>query len=154
MLSDSNAYHAHTSAAVLIGLKGQGYTYTWPEKLGVNPWRDGHSDQVQRVDYGPFGMVSAAPGGERWYHQHFNTSAEPFRITAWFGPNHPTLVTGLRPGAAQIDYTAMDIQEGGTSIPYWQEDPFLRQEFEKMINSSGGKSRMDASLYEKPTELK
>ncbi len=142
--------HAHTSAAVLIGLRGKGYTYTWPEELGVTPWRDGHGDQVQRIDYGQFGMVSAAPGGARWYHQHFNTSGEPFRLSAWFGPNHPSLVTGLRPGAKQIDYTAMDIHEGGTSIPYWMEDPFLREEFERTIARNGGTSRMDPALYEKP----
>ena len=33
--------HAHTSAAVLICLKGNGYTYTWPEREGVTPWKDG-----------------------------------------------------------------------------------------------------------------
>ena len=33
--------HAHTSAAVLICLKGKGYTYTWPERNGVTPWKDG-----------------------------------------------------------------------------------------------------------------
>src|SRR5260370_688903 len=29
--------HAHTSAAVLICIKGKGYTYTWPEHAGVSP---------------------------------------------------------------------------------------------------------------------
>ncbi|MBX2838351.1 MAG: cupin [Gammaproteobacteria bacterium] len=144
--------HAHTSAAVLIGLRGQGYTYTWPEELGVTPWADGNGDQVQRIDYGQFGMVSAAPGGARWYHQHFNTSGEPFRLSAWFGPNHPSLVTGLRPGATQIDYTAMEIPEGGTSIPYWMEDPYIRREFEKTIATNKGKFRMDMSLYDKPVD--
>ncbi len=142
--------HAHTSAAILICVKGKGYTYTWPEECGVTPWQDGHGDKVQRVDYEPVGMVSAAPGGARWYHQHFNTSGEPFRLTAWFGPNHPSLVTGLRPGEKQIDYTAMDVTEGGTSIPYWMEDPYLREEFEGCIALNQGKSRMDPSLYEKP----
>ena len=33
--------HAHTSAAVLVCIKGKGYTYTWPEHAGVNPWKDG-----------------------------------------------------------------------------------------------------------------
>lgn len=144
--------HAHTSAAVLIGLKGTGYTYTWPEELGVTPWKDGHADKVQRIDYGQFGMVSAAPGGARWYHQHFNTSKEPFRISAWFGPNHPSLVTGLKPGDQQTDYTAMDIPEGGTAIPYWMEDPFLREEFEEAIRSNGGTCRMEPSRYEKPKQ--
>ncbi|HTP84032.1 MAG TPA: cupin domain-containing protein, partial [Alphaproteobacteria bacterium] len=49
--------HAHTSAAVLICLKGKGYTYTWPEHAGVNPWRDGKSSLIKRVDYEPVGMV-------------------------------------------------------------------------------------------------
>lgn len=146
--------HAHSSAAVLICVKGGGYTYTWPEELGVNPWKDGNGDKVQRVDYGPFGMISAAPGGARWYHQHFNTSSEPFRLSAWFGPNHPSLVTGNKPGAKQIDYTAMDIDEGGTAIPYWMEDPYLRQEFAAEIEKNGGKLRMEPSRYEKPAKAK
>jgi hypothetical protein len=32
--------HKHHSTAVLICLKGRGYTYTWPENLGPTPWRD------------------------------------------------------------------------------------------------------------------
>ena len=81
--------HAHTSAAVLICLKGKGYTYTWPERYGVTPWKDGHADKIKRVDYEPVGMVSAAPGGARWYHQHFGASKDPLRLTAWFGPHSP-----------------------------------------------------------------
>ncbi len=81
--------HAHTSAAVLVCIKGKGYTYTWPERLGVNPWKDGHQDQIKRVDYEPVGLVSAAPGGARWFHQHFGASKEPLRLTAWFGPHNP-----------------------------------------------------------------
>ena len=87
--------HAHTSAAVLICLTGKGYTYTWPERNGVTPWKDGKESEVKRVDYEPFGMVSAAPGGARWYHQHFGVGEEGFRLTAWFGPHNP----GRDPGA-------------------------------------------------------
>jgi hypothetical protein len=79
---------------VLICLKGKGYTYTWPERYGVTPWKDGHADKVKRVDYEPVGMVSAAPGGARWYHQHFGASKDPLRLTAWFGPHNP----GREPG--------------------------------------------------------
>ena len=87
--------HAHTIAAVLICLKGKGYTYTWPERTGEAPWRDGKADQVRRVDYEPVGIVTAAPGGSRWYHQHFSAGPEPLRLTAWFGPHNP----GRDPGA-------------------------------------------------------
>ena len=55
----------------------------------MTPWKDGNADEVKRVDYEPFGMVSAAPGGARWYHQHFGVSKEPLRLTAWFGPHNP-----------------------------------------------------------------
>ncbi|MBT3916614.1 MAG: cupin [Rhodospirillaceae bacterium] len=143
--------HAHTSAAILICVKGKGYTHTWPEHLGPNPWQDGNGDQVRRLDYEPVGMVTAAPGGARWYHQHFNISKEPFRLTAWFGPNHPSL-EGMTPGDKQIDYTAMDLNEGGTSIPYWQEDPHIRKEFEAKLAAAGGESRMGNELYAIPND--
>ncbi|MEE8438494.1 MAG: cupin domain-containing protein, partial [Micropepsaceae bacterium] len=81
--------HAHISAAVLICIKGKGYTHTWPEHLGVSPWKDGHADQIRRIDYEPVGMISAAPGGARWYHQHFGVSKDPLRLMAWFGPWNP-----------------------------------------------------------------
>jgi hypothetical protein len=40
--------HAHTSAAVLICIKGKGYTYTWPERDGVNPWKEGKAHRLVR----------------------------------------------------------------------------------------------------------
>ena len=140
--------HAHTSAAVLICLKGKGYTYTWPEQLGVTPWKDGKSEFVKRVDYEPVGMVSAAPGGARWFHQHFGVSKDPLRLTAWFGPNSPGREPGP-PGEAHIDYTAMDITEGGTSIPYWMEDPFIRREYEETLQRLGAPNRMNPQFYDR-----
>jgi mannose-6-phosphate isomerase-like protein (cupin superfamily) len=140
--------HAHTSAAVLICLKGKGYTYTWPERYGVTPWKDGHGDEVKRVDYEPVGMVSAAPGGARWYHQHFGASRDPLRLTAWFGPHNPGREPGP-PGEKHTDYTAMDIPEGGTAIPYWMEDPFISAEYEATLKAEGVPSRMEPSFYKK-----
>src|SRR5438874_591366 len=140
--------HAHTSAAVLICLKGKGYTYTWPERCGISPWKDGHADKVRRVDYEPVGMVSAAPGGARWYHQHFGASKEPLRLTAWFGPHNPGREPGP-PGEKHTDYTAMDITEGGSSIPYWMEDPFISAEYEAKLKAEGVPSRMDPEFYKK-----
>jgi hypothetical protein len=141
--------HAHTSAAILICLKGKGYTYTWPEKFGENPWQDGHADKVRRLDYEPVGLVTAAPGGARWYHQHFSTSQEPFRLTAWFGPHNPGRDPGP-PGEKHTDYTAIDVNEGGTAIPYWMEDPYIRSEYEETLRQNGVPSRMDPDWYVKP----
>jgi mannose-6-phosphate isomerase-like protein (cupin superfamily) len=138
--------HAHTSAAVLICLRGKGYTYTWPEKLGVTPWQDGHADQVRRLDYEPVGLVTAAPGGARWYHQHFSVSEEPFRLTAWFGPHNPGRDAGP-PGEKHTDYTAIDVHEGGTAIPYWMEDPFIRNEYDATLRKNKVANRMDPDWY-------
>jgi quercetin dioxygenase-like cupin family protein len=139
--------HAHTSAAVLICLKGKGYTYTWPEELGPTPWKDGTEERVRRLDYEPVGLVTAAPGGNRWYHQHFGVSKEPFRLTAWFGPNAPGREAGV-PGEKHTDYGAIDLPDGGTAIPYWMEDPFLRKEYADTLKREGVINRMEEQFYE------
>jgi len=141
--------HAHGSAAVLLCLTGKGYTYTWPASLGQTPWKDGKGDLVKRQDYEPVGMVSAAPMGGNWFHAHFGTSKEPLRLTAWFGPNAPGRERG-RPGEKAIDYGAIDLKEGGTAVPYYDEDPFLRREYEETLKQAGVVSRMEESLYRKP----
>ncbi|HTP82303.1 MAG TPA: cupin, partial [Alphaproteobacteria bacterium] len=141
------------SAAVLICVKGKGYTYTWPERAGLTPWKDGKADLVKRVDYEPVGMVSAAPGGARWCHQHFGTSKESFRLTAWFGPNSPGREPGP-PGEQHIDYGAMDVDEGGTAIPYSMEDPFIRKEYEATLAREGVPSRMDPDWYKPGAKVK
>jgi len=93
-------------------------------------------------------MVSAAPGGARWYHQHFGCSKEPLRLTAWFGPHNPGREPGP-PGEQHIDYTGMDITEGGTAIPYWMEDPFIRAEYEERLRKEGVENRMRPEYYDR-----
>ncbi len=141
--------HAHGSAAVLVCLTGKGYTYTWPANLGQTPWKDGKAEFVKRQDYEPVGLVSAAPMGGNWFHAHFGTSKEPLRLSAWFGPNAPGRERG-RPGEQHTDYGAIDIKDGGTAVPYYDEDPYLRKEYEETLKQEGVKSRMDDSLYRKP----
>jgi len=51
------------------------------------------------------------------------------------------------PGEKDTDEGAIDVTEGGTAIPYWLEDPFLRKEYEETLRSEGVTSRMNASLY-------
>lgn len=141
--------HAHQSAAVLLCLTGKGYTYTWPSTLGPTPWKDGKGEFVKRQDYEPVGMVSAAPMGGNWFHAHFGVSKEPLRLSAWFGPNAPGRERG-RPEEQAIDYGAIDIKDGGTALPYYEEDPFLRKEYEETLKQEGVVSRMDDSLYRPP----
>ena len=138
--------HAHGSAAVLICIKGKGYTYTWPAKYGETPWRDGHQEHILRQDYEPVGLVSAAPMSGDWYHQHFGISKGPLRLTAWFGPHHPGRKV-KRPGEEALDFGAIDVRDGGTAIPYDLEDPYLREEFGGYLAEVGIKSRMEPELY-------
>jgi hypothetical protein len=93
-------------------------------------------------------MVTAAPGGARWYHQHFAASKDPLRLTAWFGPFNPGREPGP-PGEKHTDYTGRDIPEGGTAIPYWMEDPFIRKEYEARLKAEGVENRMRPEYYDK-----
>jgi quercetin dioxygenase-like cupin family protein len=139
--------HRHGSSAILICVKGRGYTYTWPEHLGVNPWKDGHGDKVFRQDYEEGGMVSAAPMSGDWYHQHFGTGDGPLRLTAWFGPNnHDGMKPGV-PGEQLGDIWSWDIDKGGKAIPYRLEDPYIRKEYENELKKYGAVSRMEDQLF-------
>ena len=139
--------HFHGSAAVLICIKGKGYTYTWPMKLGLRPWESGQADQVKRVDYEPVGMVSAAPMAGDWFHQHFGVSKEPLLLTAWMGPNNARGRKPSVPGEKRLDMGAIDVRAGGSAIAYDEEDPFIRKEFEATLAKNGAVSRMDPELY-------
>jgi mannose-6-phosphate isomerase-like protein (cupin superfamily) len=144
--------HYHGSAAVLICVKGKGYTYTWPKELGPTPWKDGKADQVRRQDYEPVGMVSAAPMSGDWFHQHFGISKEALRLTAWFGPNNARGRKPGLPGVKQLDAGAIDMRAGGSAIPYDMEDPYLRQEYEEALKANGAVSRMEPELYDPNNE--
>ena len=67
---------------------------------------------------------------------------EPFRLTAWFGPHNPGRDPGP-PGAKHTDYTAIDVNEGGTAIPYWMEDPYIAREYTETLKRNGAANRMD-----------
>jgi quercetin dioxygenase-like cupin family protein len=139
--------HKHASAAVITCLRGKGYTYTWPESLGVRPWEDGKGDQVMRQDYEPVGLVSAAPMAGDWFHQHFGVSKGGLRVSAWFGPNNQRARKPGVPGEKLMDYGAIDIDKGGSAIPYSMEDPFIRKEFEDTLKGEGTISGMKDEFY-------
>jgi len=144
--------HKHPSTAVLICLKGRGYTYTWPDALGPTPWRDGKADKVLRQEYEYGGFVSAAPMSGDWYHQHFGIAREGLRVLAWHGPNnHPALKAG-RPGEALKDIWSVDLDKGGNAIPYHMEDAALKREYEAALAKEGISSRMESRFYQPGSE--
>jgi quercetin dioxygenase-like cupin family protein len=138
--------HFHAASAVLICLRGRGYTFTWPKPLGIHPFADGNGHLVKRVDYGPGGIVAAAPGGGEWLHQHFAVGAEPLRLLVYNGPMD-VFSQGRAPGE-EIVAGHVGISEGGRSVEYRDEDPYFREEFERMLALDGLTSTMPAHLYE------
>ena len=56
------------------------------------------------------------------------------------------------PGEKDTDEGAIDVTEGGTAIPYWLEDPFLRREYEETLRKEGVASQMDPALYVAPAK--
>ena len=86
--------HYQPSGAVLVCLRGKGYTYNWPVDLGPTPWQDGKGDQVRVLEYVPGGLVAAAPGGGNWFHQHFGVGKRPAARHQLLG--RPALALGHR----------------------------------------------------------
>src|SRR6202045_928582 len=66
----------HASAAVLICVKGKGYTYTGPETLGPPPGKSGMAERILGREAEPVGLVSAAPMSGDWFHPPFGTGRE------------------------------------------------------------------------------
>ena len=137
--------HYHAASAVLICLRGKGYTFTWPKHLGTHPFEDGNAHLVKRVDYGPGGIVAAAPGGGDWFHQHFATGPEPLRLLVY---NGPTEVWGHGAPGEEVIAGHVNIEEGGRSVEYRDEDPYFREEFERMLAPDGLESTMPPEIYE------
>jgi mannose-6-phosphate isomerase-like protein (cupin superfamily) len=136
--------HAHEPGPVLLCLSGRGYTLTWPAPAGTEPWKTGADHLVQRVDYVPGGLVSAAPGGTDWFHGHFPVSEEPLRVMAYLG-GFPRRTEGA-PGY-KITYINEDIKRGGKTIQYREEDPKIRSMYESELAKEGIQSSMPEEVY-------
>jgi hypothetical protein len=93
-------------------------------------WQQGQA--VERIDWGP-GSVLVPP--EMWFHQHFNTGAEPtlFLAIGW-GSDKP------KSGGKQ--YVYKDVKEGGDQIEYEDEDPDIHRDFEAAVGRAGATCRM------------
>jgi quercetin dioxygenase-like cupin family protein len=142
--------HYHPPSAVLLCINGGGYTYTWPRDIGFRPWEAGKSEFVKRVDYGPGGMVAAAPGGGDWVHQHFAVSREPLRVLAMNGPPSARIGGLFAPPGQELTSSNLGMSEGGRSIEYWAEDPHIRTEFERQLANVGLSTKMPPELYTPP----
>ena len=124
--------HFHGGGAVLVVLRSEGYSLMWPNHLGTRPYEAGFGDQVVRVDWMP-GSVFSPP--TNWFHQHFNTGAEPaLQLALRCGSQKFPL--GIRVAAIRAGvYTS--VKQGGTLIEYEDEDPAIRATYEQELAARG-----------------
>ncbi len=141
--------HYHESGAVLVCLRGAGYTFNWPKDVGMQPWASGNAHLVNQTEYVPGGLVAAAPGGGNWFHQHFSSGSEPLRIINYWGGPAGRWGGTSDEGKDEIKSgNIFGIAEGGRSILYKDEDPFVRQYYAERLRQVGVEMQMPDSLYE------
>jgi len=141
--------HYHASGAILVCLRGEGYTFNWPVDLGPRPWETGHGDRVKIQEYKQGGLVAAAPGGGNWFHQHFSCGSEPMRVINYWGGPHGRWGINDRDEEEKAG-NLYGIHEGGRTILYWQEDPYIREYYAEQLGKNGVQCDMKDSLYVKP----
>lgn len=138
--------HAHQSGPVLICLGGKGYSIMWPMDAGTRPWEAGNGSLVKRQDYIPGGLVSAAPGGANWFHQHFSIGREPLRVLAV--RYHASMKwSTARSDAEEMRLLHFDIKKGGRTIEYRDEDPYIREAYKRSLEPEGVEFGMAESEY-------
>jgi mannose-6-phosphate isomerase-like protein (cupin superfamily) len=108
--------------AHIVLLSGQGFSLLWVD-----------DEPVQRFDWHP-GSLFVAPN--QWFHQHFNTGAEPARYLALRTGSYRYVT------ADAVDGADVDIKEGGWQIEYRDEDRQIHATFEAELAKSGATCRM------------
>ncbi len=124
--------HFHGGGAVLVILRSSGYSLMWPNHLGTRPYECGYGDEVVRIDWAP-GSVFSPP--TNWFHQHFNTGAEPaLQLALRCGSQKFPL--GIRVAAIRAGVYP-SVKQGGTLIEYSDEDPSIRQTYDEELAKRG-----------------
>ena len=123
--------HRHGPGAHVIILSGKGYSLLWPQ--GKEP---------TRVDWQP-GSVVVPPN--QWFHQHFNSGAEPARYLAlrWGSQRYDT-GGAFTSDEGDIGRSGADVsvKEGGWQIEYTDEEPSIHSTFEAELARAGAQCRM------------
>jgi len=121
--------HRHGPGAHVIILGGQGYSLLWPPNDG----------EMVRVDWKP-GSVVVPPN--QWFHQHFNSGADPARYLAlrWNSWRYRFVaLTDEKP-------IEVDVKQGGGQIEYEDEDPKIHEIFESALAKAGAPCHMGSMV--------
>jgi oxalate decarboxylase/phosphoglucose isomerase-like protein (cupin superfamily) len=123
--------HRHGPGAHVIMLSGEGYSLMWPE-----------GEEPRRYEWGA-GTLIVPPN--MWYHQHFNTGAEPARYLAF---KHE--VVSIR-NAQGVPKAWISQRIGGDQIDYADESSYVRETFSKALAKNGLEPQMEKA-YEQELE--
>jgi oxalate decarboxylase/phosphoglucose isomerase-like protein (cupin superfamily) len=134
--------HYHGPGAIILGLDGEGYVLAWDSAFGPRPYANGHGDRVEKLAWGAH-SIYAPPN--RYFHQHFNTSAGEARHVAVYGAALPLGVHDLNADDGWRGHKS--IREGGTLIEYEDEDPRVRADFDASLRENGLESTMPPVTY-------
>jgi len=123
--------HRHGPGAHVIILSGTGYSMMWPE-----------GEEPRRYEWGPGAMIVPP---NMWFHQHFNSGAEPARYLAF---KHE--VVSVR-NAQGVPKAWISQRIGGDQIDYADESELVRSTFRDALAEVGLEPAMDA-VYEAELE--
>jgi quercetin dioxygenase-like cupin family protein len=110
--------HSHGHGAHIIVLTGKGYTLFWEE-----------GQRIRRVDW-KAGSFIIPP--EEVVHQHFNTGDTPAKYIALHSRSSQKHRSGRKKWRDDLP-----VARGGTQIEYEDEDPMIRETFEKELQKAG-----------------
>jgi hypothetical protein len=116
--------HRHGPGRVIVVPTGEGYSVMWPE--------GGEKTVVQWQEAALF----VPP--DRWFHQHFNLGDNAARYLA------------LHPPMQFHGYAASPEERAKDQIEYPQEEPWVREMFERELAAQGLKSLMPDEVYTHP----
>jgi oxalate decarboxylase/phosphoglucose isomerase-like protein (cupin superfamily) len=121
--------HRHGPGAHVVILTGEGFSLLWPD-----------GDEPKRVNWRP-GSVVVPPNN--WFHQHFNTGADPARYLAmrWGSRKY-----ALDAEFAKADGTDVSVAQGGNQIEFPDEDRRIHQMFEADLARAGAACRMRTQI--------
>jgi hypothetical protein len=140
--------HHHQGGAILLIARSDGYSLMWPQELGVRPYQNQFEDQVVRVDWTKYSVISP---GTKWFHQHFNTGHETARQLAFRPGGSAQNPTGFRRSGWRVvkgvPGVYVSYRDGGTLIEYEDEDPRIRIDYEASLKKNGIASQMPPFTY-------
>lgn len=119
--------HRHEPGANVLLSEGEGYTLLWNEQMAD------HGVKL-RADWSPRSVLTP-PG--RWWHHHFNLSAEPAKQFAFHYPPIGT-TNAFRSGRE------------GFQLSYYDEDDHTRELYRRELDRRGLEFEMPEAVYHDP----